>query len=81
MTRERVSAEESPVAGEIETIASTAAAPPGVQESISSLWPIVVAGAIAFSAFGVVTNFAFCAIGVVVLIVGIVGWAGEMIRE
>lgn len=77
----QIDAEQSPAAGTIESIAGTYPAPPGVHASVSSHWPIVVAAAIAFTAFGVVTNYAFCVIGMVVLVVGIVGWAGEMIRE
>lgn len=56
-------------------------APPGVHAPVSSPWPLVVAGATAFTAFGLITNYAFTMVGVVLLIVGIVGWVGELIRE
>ena len=77
----QVPAPETPVAGSYESGAGSHSTPPGVHEPISSPWPMVVAGAIAFTAFGLITNYAFTLFGGVVLIVGIVGWLGEMIRE
>jgi len=56
-------------------------APPAGYEMTSSIWPVVVAAGITFCAFGVVTNITFSIVGFLVLIGGVTGWVGELIRE
>ncbi len=77
----QVPASETPAAGTLEAITGVRPAPPGVHMSVSSPWPMVLAGAIAFTAFGIVTNYAFSLFGVIVMVVAIVGWVGEMLSE
>ena len=74
-------ASQTPAAGTIEAITGPRPAPPGIHESVSSPWPMVLAGAIAFTAFGVVTSYAFSLFGIIVMVVTIVGWVGEMLSE
>ena len=74
-------ASETPAAGTLEAITGVRPAPPGVHMSVSSPWPMVLAGAIAFTAFGVVTSYAFSIFGIIVMVVAIVGWVGEMLSE
>lgn len=57
------------------------AAPSALHEPVSSIWPMVLAGAIAFTAFGLVTSIAISIVAIVVMIIAIVGWAGELLNE
>ena len=44
----------------------------------ASVYPIVVAAGIALVAFGLLTSYAFCLLGVVVFASGLGGWNGEL---
>jgi membrane associated rhomboid family serine protease len=77
----QVPASETPAAGELESITGPIPAPPGIHESVSSPWPMVLAGAVAFTAFGIVTNYAFSLFGIVAMVIAIVGWVGELLNE
>lgn len=74
-------ASRAPMAGSNEMISGGHPDPLGVHQPASSIWPMVIAGAVAFTAFGIVTNYAFSAFGVVVMVVGIIGWVGELLHE
>ncbi|HEX3723633.1 MAG TPA: hypothetical protein VHV31_12635 [Nitrolancea sp.] len=56
-------------------------APPDDYEELTSIWPVVVAAGVTLTAFGVVTNVAFSILGALVFISGVIGWAGELLRE
>jgi len=77
----QIPASETPAAGTLEAITGPRPAPPGVHMSVSSPWPMVLAGAIAFTAFGIVTSYAFSLFGIVVMVVAIVGWVAELLSE
>ncbi len=44
-------------------------------------WPVVMGVAITFLAFGVVTSLIISAVGVLMFIVSLVGWIGELRNE
>jgi hypothetical protein len=44
----------------------------------ASVYPIVVAAGVALLAFGLLTNYAFCLLGLIVLASGLGGWIGEL---
>lgn len=44
-------------------------------------WPVVLGLGIVFGVFGVVTNFIFSIVGIVLFILGIIGWIGDMWNE
>ena len=46
-----------------------------------SVWPVVVGAGVALSLFGIVTSLAFSLLGLVLLLVGIGGWIGELRHE
>jgi len=78
---QQIPAPDAPAAGTLEAITGPRPAPPGVHMAVSSPWPMVLAGAIAFTAFGVVTSYVFSLFGIVVMVVAIVGWVAEMLGE
>ncbi|MGA7672274.1 MAG: hypothetical protein WBW04_17755 [Nitrolancea sp.] len=78
---QQIPAADAPAAGTLEAITGPRPAPPGVHMAVSSPWPMVLAGAIAFTAFGVVTSYVFSLFGIVVMVVAIVGWVAEMLGE
>jgi hypothetical protein len=43
-----------------------------------SVWPVVVGAGVSVAAFGVVTSFAFCALGVILFAWGLSGWIGDL---
>jgi hypothetical protein len=53
------------------------------QEDIpeSTYWPVNLALAITFIAFGVVTNLLFSALGFLLFVVALVGWVGDIRKE
>lgn len=57
------------------------AAPSNLHEPVASIWPMVLAGGIAFTAFGLVTSIAISIVAVVVMIIAIIGWSGELLNE
>jgi hypothetical protein len=53
------------------------------QEDIpdSTYWPVVMALGITFIAFGVLTNLLISALGLLLFIVALVGWIGDIRKE
>jgi Cytochrome c oxidase subunit IV len=45
-----------------------------------SIWPAVLSAGLALAAFGVPTSPWFCLAGVLLLVVALVGWIGEVRR-
>ena len=43
-----------------------------------SIWPIVLAGAVALLLFGVVTTLVFSAVGLALLACAVIGWVREL---
>ena len=44
-------------------------------------WPAVTAAGATLLAFGVVTSFAFSAVGLIAFVLGVAGWVNEMRHE
>ncbi len=44
-------------------------------------WPVVLGLGLVFGVFGLVTNFIFSLVGIVLFILGIAGWIGDMWNE
>ncbi|HLI27997.1 MAG TPA: hypothetical protein VKZ60_13050 [Chloroflexota bacterium] len=43
-----------------------------------SVWPAVLGAGITLLAFGLLTSSLFCAVGVLTIVGGLVGWIGEL---
>jgi mono/diheme cytochrome c family protein len=60
--------------------ASTTGHPPGsVEMPRPTVWPIVLSLGIVLVALGVATNLFFCAVGGLLLLIGIVGWVAQLL--
>lgn len=46
-----------------------------------TVWPVVLASGVTFAAAGVVTSAVLFVFGVVLVIVSLVGWIGELTKE
>jgi hypothetical protein len=56
------------------------ALPPGVDLPNPSIWPMVVGAGLSLMLFGVVTSYAFIAIGVLLILGGVGGWIGDLLH-
>jgi cytochrome c oxidase subunit 1 len=43
-----------------------------------SVWPFVMGAGTTLAAFGIATSLAFCAVGLVLLFWGVIGWIREL---
>jgi hypothetical protein len=43
-----------------------------------SVWPFTVAGGFTLLGFGVITTYALCILGLVLMVVGLYGWIQEL---
>jgi hypothetical protein len=64
-----------------ETPEELAAAHAGIHLPKPTIWPFVVGLGIAVVAFGFVTSWWFAGLGIVVLVVGVAGWIGDLLHE
>jgi hypothetical protein len=56
------------------------ALPPGVHLPHPSIWPMVLGAGITLLLFGVVTSYAFIAIGVLLILGAVGGWIGDLLH-
>ena len=54
--------------------------PPGVHLPRPSIWPMVVGAGLSLLLFGVVTSYAFIAIGVFLILGALAGWIGDLLH-
>ena len=54
--------------------------PPGVHLPRPSVWPMVLGGGLSLLLFGVVTSYAFIAIGVLLILGALAGWIGDLLH-
>jgi hypothetical protein len=54
--------------------------PPGVHLSRPPIWPMVLGGGLSLLLFGVVTSYAFIAIGVLLILGAVAGWIGDLLH-
>jgi hypothetical protein len=60
--------------------AGRTALPPGVRLPRPSIWPMVLGGGLSLLLFGVVTSYAFIAIGVLLILGALAGWIGDLLH-
>ena len=53
--------------------------PPGIHLPRPSVWPMVLGAGLSLLLFGVVTSYAFIALGVVVVVAALAGWIGDLL--
>ncbi len=46
-----------------------------------SIWPAALGAGVTLLAFGVLTSYAFSAVGMALFLIGLAGWIGELRRE
>lgn len=56
------------------------ALPPGVHLPHPSIWPMVLGAGLSLMLFGVVTSYAFIAIGLVLILGAVGGWIGDLLH-
>ena len=54
--------------------------PPGVHLPRPSVWPMVLGGGLSLLLFGVVTSYAFMAIGALLILGALAGWIGDLLH-
>jgi hypothetical protein len=54
--------------------------PGGVHLPRPSIWPMVLAAGMTLVLFGVVTSYAFMAVGVLLTVGAVAGWIGDLLR-
>jgi hypothetical protein len=77
----QASASARPIAaGRARLLADRPPLPPGVHLPRPSVWPMVLGGGLSLVLFGVVTSYAFIAIGVLLILGALAGWIGDLLH-
>lgn len=53
--------------------------PSSIELPKPTAWPIVLAAGVALLAAGLVTSYAFCAVGLLLLVIALAGWIGQLL--